>query len=86
MRMGEVREVTELITPGPAAALAGLLGAPDVPVVCEYSYRLVAPLFFGQGLVVSAAADADAGAVRVSARDAGDRETATGVIRPRVVG
>jgi 3-methylfumaryl-CoA hydratase len=44
----------------------------------EYSYRLVSPLYDGQGLVVSAAADGDA--VRTSCRDAAGRVTATGVI------
>ena len=44
----------------------------------EYSYRLVAPLYEDQGLVVSAAPDGDA--VRVSCRDAADRVTATGQI------
>jgi len=53
-----------------------------VPVPCEYSYRLVAPLFDGQGLIVSAEADPDAGAVRVAVRDRAGRATATGVIRP----
>jgi len=55
-----------------------------LPVLCDYSYRLVAPLFDGQGLVVSAAPDGDQGgqgkAVRVTARDAADRMTAAGVI------
>ena len=45
----------------------------------EYSYRLVSPLYDGQGLVVSAAPDGDA--VRVACRDAAGRVTATGVIR-----
>jgi len=45
----------------------------------DYSYRLVAPLYDDQGLVVSAWPDGDA--VRVSCRDATDRVTATGVIR-----
>ena len=44
----------------------------------EYSYRLVAPLYDDQGLVVSAWPDG--AAVRVSCRDATDRVTATGVI------
>jgi 3-methylfumaryl-CoA hydratase len=52
----------------------------DLPARCDYSYRLVAPLFDGQGLIVSATPDADA--VRVTARDAADRTTAAGVIRP----
>jgi 3-methylfumaryl-CoA hydratase len=46
----------------------------------DYSYRLLAPLFDGQGLIVSAAADADG--IRVGARDAAGRTTAAGVIRP----
>ena len=52
----------------------------ELPARCDYSYRLVAPLFDGQGLIVSAMADADA--VWVTARDAASRTTATGVIRP----
>jgi 3-methylfumaryl-CoA hydratase len=45
---------------------------------CDYSYRLVAPLFDGQDLIVSASADAEA--VRMTTRDSTDRETAVGVI------
>jgi 3-methylfumaryl-CoA hydratase len=45
----------------------------------EYSYRLVSPLYDGQGLVVSAEPDGDM--VRTSCRDAAGRVTATGVIR-----
>jgi 3-methylfumaryl-CoA hydratase len=45
----------------------------------EYAYRLVAPLFEDQGLIVSAAPDGNA--VRVSCRDASGRVTATGVLR-----
>ena len=52
----------------------------ELPARCDYSYRLVAPLFDGQGLIVSATADPDA--VRVTTRDAASRTTATGVIRP----
>jgi hypothetical protein len=48
--------------------------------VTEVAIIVVAPLFDGQGLVVSAAADGDA--VQVAARDAADRVTAAGVIRP----
>jgi len=51
-----------------------------MPAVCDYSYRLVAPLFDGQGLIVSASADGDA--VRVTTRDSADRTTAAGVIQP----
>ena len=56
----------------------------ELPVPCEYSYRLVAPLFDHQGLIVSAVPDAgpDVGAVRVAARDRAGRATAAGVIRP----
>jgi hypothetical protein len=45
------------------------------PAASEYAYRLVAPLYEDQGLVVSAAPDGDA--VRVSCRDTTDRVTAT---------
>jgi 3-methylfumaryl-CoA hydratase len=50
------------------------------PALCDYSYRLVSPLFEGQGLIVSASANGDA--IRVTTRDAADRTTATGVIQP----
>jgi 3-methylfumaryl-CoA hydratase len=70
-----------LVVHGPLQALLmAELARPQVAAQCEYSYRLVAPLFDGQGLVVSAAPDA--AAVRVSCRDAADRVTASGVIRP----
>lgn len=70
-----------LVVHGPLQALLmAELARPETPARCEYSYRLVAPLFDGQGLVVSAAPDG--GAVRVTARDAAGRTTATGVIRP----
>jgi len=70
-----------LVVHGPLQALLmAELARPGLPDRCEYSYRLVAPLFGDQGLVVSAAADGHA--VRVSCRDAADRVTATGVIRP----
>jgi 3-methylfumaryl-CoA hydratase len=51
-----------------------------LPDACEYSYRLVAPLFEGQGLVVSATADGDV--TRLTARDADGRQTAAGAIGP----
>ncbi len=54
----------------------------ELPVRCDYSYRLIAPLFDGQGLIVSASAEDDG--VRVAARDGAGRTTATGVIRPAV--
>ena len=52
----------------------------ELPARCDYSYRLVAPLFDGQGLIVSASADTNT--VRVRARDSAGRTTATGVIQP----
>jgi 3-methylfumaryl-CoA hydratase len=51
------------------------------PALCDYAYRLVSPLFDGQGLIVSAAADADA--IRVTVRDGAGRTTATGVLSAR---
>ena len=66
-----------LVVHGPLQAL--LMAELARPVGSEYSYRLVAPLYEGQGLIVSAASDGDA--VRVSCRDAADRDAATGVIR-----
>ena len=67
-----------LVVHGPLQALlmAELAGAG--PLRSEYAYRLVAPLYEDQGLVVSAGPDGDA--VRVSCRDITDRVTATGVI------
>jgi hypothetical protein len=55
------------------------MARPGLPLRCEYAYRLVAPLYDDQGLVVSAAAP-DGGAVRVSCRDTAGRVTATGQI------
>jgi 3-methylfumaryl-CoA hydratase len=49
--------------------------------LCDYAYRLVAPLFDGQGLIVSASAEQDA--IRVAARDGAGRTTATGVLSAR---
>jgi 3-methylfumaryl-CoA hydratase len=70
-----------LLVHGPLQALLmAELARPGLPTRCDYSYRLVAPLFDGQGLIVSATADADA--VRVRARDSAGRTTATGVIQP----
>jgi 3-methylfumaryl-CoA hydratase len=68
-----------LLVHGPLQALlmAELARRSGVPSG-EYSYRLVSPLYDGQGLVVSAFPDGDA--VRVSCRDAAGRVTATGVI------
>jgi 3-methylfumaryl-CoA hydratase len=66
-----------LVVHGPLQAL--LMAELARSAGSEYVYRLVAPLYEDQGLVVSAAPDGDA--VRVSCRDAADRVTATGVIR-----
>jgi 3-methylfumaryl-CoA hydratase len=62
-----------LVVHGPLQAL--LMAGLARPFGSEYAYRLVAPLYEDQGLVVSAAPDGDA--VRVSCRDASDRVTAT---------
>ena len=68
-----------LVVHGPLQALLmAELARSRGPAGSEYSYRLVAPLYEDDGLIVSAAADGDA--VRVSCRDAADRVTATGVI------
>jgi len=66
-----------LVVHGPLQAL--LMAEQAGPFGTEYSYRLVAPLYEDDGLVVSAAPDGDA--VRMSCRDASDRITATGVLR-----
>ena len=50
------------------------------PASCDYSYRLVAPLFEGQGLIVSAAVSE--GLTRMTTRDSGGRPTAAGAIGP----
>ena len=71
-----------LLVHGPLQALLmAELARPELPARCDYSYRLVAPLFDGQGLIVSAAADQDA--IRVTARDGAGRTTATGVLSER---
>jgi len=71
-----------LLVHGPLQALLmAELARPGRPARCDYSYRLVAPLFDDQGLIVSASADTDA--VRVTARDGAGRTTATGVITER---
>jgi 3-methylfumaryl-CoA hydratase len=75
----------DLVVHGPLQALLmAELARPGLPDRCEYSYRLVAPLFDGQGLVVAAAADGDA--VRVAVRDATGRTTAAGIIQPARTG
>ena len=68
-----------LVVHGPLQALLmAELARSRGPGASEYAYRLVAPLYEDQGLIVSACPDGDA--VRVSCRDAADRVTATGVI------
>ena len=68
-----------LVVHGPLQALLmAELARP--PGRCEYSYRLVAPLFEDQGLVVSATPEGET--TSVSCRDAGGRVTATGVVGP----
>jgi hypothetical protein len=54
------------------------MAEPGRPGASEYAYRLVAPLYEDQGLIVSACPDGDA--VRVSCRDTADRVTAIGQI------
>jgi 3-methylfumaryl-CoA hydratase len=65
-----------LVVHGPLQAL--LMAEPARPGASEYAYRLVAPLYEDQGLIVSACPDGDT--VRVSCRDTADRVTATGQI------
>ena len=65
-----------LVVHGPLQAL--LMAELARPAGSHYAYRLVAPLYEEQGLIVSAVPDGDA--VRVSCRDAADRVTATGLI------
>jgi 3-methylfumaryl-CoA hydratase len=65
-----------LVVHGPLQAL--LMAELARPAGSHYAYRLVAPLYEEQGLIVSAVPDGDA--VRVSCRDASDRVTATGLI------
>jgi 3-methylfumaryl-CoA hydratase len=65
-----------LVVHGPLQAL--LMAGLARPFGSEYAYRLVAPLYEDDGLIVSAIPDGDA--VRVSCRDTSDRVTATGVI------
>ena len=68
-----------LVVHGPLQALLmAELARSRGPAGSEYAYRLVAPLYEDQGLIVSAAQDGDA--VRVSCRDTADRVTATGQI------
>jgi 3-methylfumaryl-CoA hydratase len=72
-----------LVVHGPLQALlmtelARRLASP--PASCDYSYRLVAPLFEGQGLTVSAGVSE--GLTRMTTRDSGGRPTAVGAIGP----
>ena len=68
-----------LVVHGPLQALLmAELARSRGPAGSEYAYRLVAPLYEDQGLIVSASSNGDS--VRVSCRDAADRVTATGVI------
>jgi 3-methylfumaryl-CoA hydratase len=69
-----------LLVHGPLQALLmAELARRDGPEPAEYSYRLVSPLYDGQGLVVFAESEGDV--VRTSCRDAAGRVTATGAIR-----
>ncbi len=71
-----------LLVHGPLQALLmAELARPELPTRCDYTYRLVAPLFDGQGLIVSASAEQDA--IRVATRDSTGRTTATGVLSAR---
>ena len=70
-----------LLVHGPLQALLmAELARPELPALCDYAYRLIAPLFDEQGLIVSASPDADT--VRVTTRDSAGRTTAAGVIQP----
>jgi 3-methylfumaryl-CoA hydratase len=70
-----------LVVHGPLQALLmAELARPELPTRCDYSYRLVAPLFDGQGLIVSASTEEDG--IQVTARGGAGRTTATGVIQP----
>jgi 3-methylfumaryl-CoA hydratase len=66
-----------LVVHGPLQAL--LMAELARPVGSEYVYRLVAPLYEDQGLVVSATPEGET--IDVSCRDASGRVTATGVLR-----
>ena len=71
-----------LLVHGPLQALLmAELARPELPTRCDYTYRLVAPLYDEQGLIMSAAADQDA--IRVAARNGAGRTTATGVLSAR---
>ena len=66
-----------LVVHGPLQAL--LMAELARPVGSKYVYRLVAPLYEDQGLVVSATPEGET--IDVSCRDASGRVTATGVLR-----
>jgi 3-methylfumaryl-CoA hydratase len=68
----------DLVVHGPLQALL-MAELARTPARCEYSYRLVAPLFEDQGLVVSARPEGET--ISVSCRDGAGRVTASGVIR-----
>jgi 3-methylfumaryl-CoA hydratase len=73
-----------LVVHGPLQALLmaelGRRFASPPPPRCEYAYRLVAPLFEGQGLTVSAASKGDL--VLLTTRDSSERQTAIAVLGP----
>ncbi len=55
--------------------------AAPLPPRCAFRYRLVAPLFEGQGLTVSGARQGD-GSYRCAVRDGSGRQTAAGELTP----
>lgn len=73
-----------LVTHGPlqALAMAESLRAHGAPGRGTFDYRLVAPLFDFQGLVVRTDADPASGALRTTARDRSGRVTAQGTYTP----
>ena len=65
-----------LLVHGPLQALLmAELARPELPTPCDYGYRLVAPLFDGQGLIVSACSGAG--------RDPGQRPATARAAPPR---
>lgn len=88
----EVEGYPGLLVHGPLQALTmAWTAAEQVPVVRSgppgrsgaalFEYRLVAPLFDGQGMIVASVA-AEGGGVRTTVRDRGGRVTATGLFHP----
>jgi 3-methylfumaryl-CoA hydratase len=72
-----------LVVHGPLQALLMAELARQVttlPAACAYSYRLITPLFEGQGLIVSATVGGEV--TRMAIRDAAGRQTASGAIGP----